>query len=278
MYREAAPCKYKEISSGYKFLSLHLRALWPLADGPMSKKTRRAPAQKVQDGSALTELGQQIAEWKELTAWMETAKVKERELREQIVAGIFPDGLVEGTNKLESEDGNATVKQPYNYKLDETALDAVMPELGKLNEDLLDVSGPDALIRYKPALNLERYRLLSEEEQEIFAQALTITPGLPSLELALPSDVTTPIMDAYEEAKKEATIRTGKTNRRATLGDLSKRDAMIAENSALLAHRRKNKKPSKTSFHKALAKGKKSRPAIAALSKKAPARKKLKQK
>lgn len=137
----------------------------------MAKK-QAAPA------PALTaELLALIAERDQILPWLEQAKARELELRAQIAAALFPSP-VEGANRLFTEDGyQIYLDHKINRNIDEAAIDAVMAELpeGCPAREL------GFLIRYKPALVMDGYRALPEDQLRIVQQAITETPGSPKL-------------------------------------------------------------------------------------------------
>lgn len=146
-------------------------------------------------------------EWQEVSLWLDTAKAREMELRKQLCATFFPEP-VEGTNNAFAEiDGKkyaVKVGHKLNRKLDPAALDAVMPELGKLDPALCELG---VLIKYEAELVKKGYNALTDEQRKIFEQALTITEGAPELTItevgAEEAPPATPIMDAYEAAKEK---------------------------------------------------------------------------
>jgi len=144
-------------------------------------------------------------EWQEVSLWLDTAKAREMELRKKLCATFVPEP-VEGTNNAFAEiDGKqyeVKVGHKLNRKLDPAALDAVMPELGKLDPALCELG---VLIKYEAELVKKGYNALTDEQRKIFEQALTITEGAPELTISeVAGEVTaTPVMDAYEAAKEK---------------------------------------------------------------------------
>ena len=123
-----------------------------------------------------------VREWKEISAWMETAKKTEKELREKIAAALFPSP-VEGVNRVQVVLDGSTVEvaldHKINRKLDEPGLDAVMLQLPE--DSPYRQAG--VLIAYKPSLVLKGFRTMPDDQRRIFSQCLTETPGLPSLDV-----------------------------------------------------------------------------------------------
>lgn len=106
----------------------------------------------------------------------------EMALRKELFAMAFPSPK-EGTNDLALPNGwKAKAVYKLDRKLDEAALPAVMDALRKL-----DVIA-ESLVRYKPELDTKAYKALSDANQAIFNQCLTIKPASPSLELIQPKE------------------------------------------------------------------------------------------
>ncbi len=123
-----------------------------------------------------------LREWKEISTWVDTAKKKEMELRQQICAAFFPKP-VEGINRVITMlDGNEieiAVDHCINRKLDEAVLDSVMLSLPEDSP----YRQPGVLVAFKPSLVLKGFRTLPDDQRRIFSAALTETPGSPSLEI-----------------------------------------------------------------------------------------------
>lgn len=134
-----------------------------------------------------------IALWWETQQQLSKLKATEALLRNKIFKHWFP-APVEGTNSLPLPDG-FVAKGVYkiNRDVDEAAL-----KLYTSSQVVEGVpAGPsvfeahqisvDALIRYKPELNIRAYRALTDEQRKIFDQALTIKVGMPDLKISPPS-------------------------------------------------------------------------------------------
>lgn len=121
-----------------------------------------------------------ITEWKESVAVLHRAKGNEAALRRKVLSAFCPEPQ-EGTNKVELPSGwKLNVKQPYSYKVDEAALDAMRQSLPP--------GTVDQLVRFKPELDKRAYKGLVEQHRNIFDEALIIKPGSPSLELVAPKE------------------------------------------------------------------------------------------
>jgi hypothetical protein len=128
--------------------------------------------------------------------WLKPAQTRELEIRAQLAASLCPSP-VEGVNRILTADGyEVTVDHKVNRKLDEAALDSVMPAL----DESYRVLG--VLVQYKPSIVMEGLRTLPAEQLKIFQQAITETPGTPALTIKkVEAAPATPIMDAYHKAK-----------------------------------------------------------------------------
>lgn len=135
-----------------------------------------APASAI-SGAIVT----QLAEWQEVSTWLEKAKVQEMQLRLALAANFFP-APKEGVNHiLVPFDGRVlqlTLDHKINRKIDEAALDAVMQQLPE-DSPFRSVG---VLIEYKPVLVMKGFRVLPEDQARIFAQALTEKAGAPQLD------------------------------------------------------------------------------------------------
>ena len=141
------------------------------------QKTKNDAAPAVVAPALTPEVKSQISEWSEIKKWLSVAKTRENEIR-QALAAFFVPNPKEGTNNVQGEGFAVKLSHTVSRKLDEAALDAVMPQL----PEQFRVIGN--LISYKPTFSLEVYRAMSAEEKKIFEQALTINEdGTPTLEI-----------------------------------------------------------------------------------------------
>lgn len=122
-----------------------------------------------------------IREWEKAKAALKKAQAEELNARLLVGETFFTEraknqtegsetAMVEGVWKL-------TWKQPYNYNVDEAALDAVKKALEQRKLD------PDEFFRYKPALKMDAYRKADDETLLILADAVESKPGTPQLEI-----------------------------------------------------------------------------------------------
>lgn len=157
----------------------------------MSKKpTASAPAIDAQ-------IKPYLDEWMVLTKRLEVDKAREIELRKYLGAVFFPTPE-EGVNRIKTADGfEFALEHKINRKLDEAALDAVMSELPEESP----YRNLGVLIQYKPSLVLSGYREMPADQKLIFSQALTETPGTPSLEVNI-------LTEESEAARDPATAPT----------------------------------------------------------------------
>lgn len=120
----------------------------------------------------------QINRWYELQAKLREIKAEEMFLRILIYKGLFPKPS-EGTNTFDLGVDKWAFKaqRVIDRKVDEAALAA-------LKEDLIKEEIPvDDLIRWKPELEVKKYRALTAEQRTRFEQVLIIKDGSPQLEL-----------------------------------------------------------------------------------------------
>jgi hypothetical protein len=118
--------------------------------------------------------------WQQTKAQVEQLTATERRLREELFGAAFP-APIEGTNNAELPEGwklKGVLK--INRTIDEAALPAVKEAVRGMNFN------PDPLVKYKPELVLKDYKALPENVRHVFDAALTIKPGLPTIELVPP--------------------------------------------------------------------------------------------
>lgn len=131
-----------------------------------------------------------LFDWYNAQAELARWKSREALLRARMFKHYFPTPK-EGTNDLALgpllqaagiEDDGRVLKGGHviNRSVDEAALLVLMPAL---NEKKIPV---EKLIKRKPELAVGEYRKLTDEERNLFDQALVIKPGTPSLEVVLP--------------------------------------------------------------------------------------------
>jgi hypothetical protein len=122
--------------------------------------------------------------WEEANEALAIAKVRESELRAQLV-NICSGGLTldEGTNKFPVPgNGHETINivQPYNYTVDKDIW--LTKVAGKLPAHLCEDGG---LMTMHPKLSMSVYRKLSSTHLKIVSLAVTAKPGMPQVEVKL---------------------------------------------------------------------------------------------
>lgn len=119
-----------------------------------------------------------IAEWTELKESIGLLRAQESALRARIVNECFGE-LSEGINRAVATGLEIVVHHEVSRKVDETIVDS--PKFAA-NCRAVKLS-LDALIRYKPELNLRDYRKLTEQQLRLFDNCLVIKPGSDKLEI-----------------------------------------------------------------------------------------------
>ncbi len=122
-----------------------------------------------------------LSQWFVMQEQLKKLKASEMLLRQKIFGFYFP-APKEGTNSVPLPD-QYVLKGKYtvNREIDPGALQAMRERFA-----LANVSA-DKLVQYKPSLVLSEYRTLTEEQRQLFDQALIIKPGSPALEIVLPA-------------------------------------------------------------------------------------------
>lgn len=115
--------------------------------------------------------------WYKMKAELKKLTDAEMELRQFIFKGKFISP-VEGTNRLGLGEGwDLKAVHVINRSVDEPALGILIQ---KFQESKIPV---DALIKYRPELVKSEYNALTNEQKQLFDQALTIKPGAPQLDV-----------------------------------------------------------------------------------------------
>ena len=121
-----------------------------------------------------------LKQWAKAQLKLALAKGLESELRAKIYLYSFDDPT-EGTNSKPLANGYLLkAKLPIDRKVDESQIDSVRKLLAKAGGSL------DAVVRFKPELNVAVYKALPEKQKEIVDTMVTAEPGMPQLEIVLP--------------------------------------------------------------------------------------------
>lgn len=121
-----------------------------------------------------------LAEWYRIQEELKKVKAREMLLRQKIFKFYFPTPT-EGTNNFDLPDG-------YVLKGKHTINRDIDPGAFQVLRKTFEEAGihPDALVQYKPSLVKKEYNTLTEEQKQLFDQALIVKPGSPALEIVLP--------------------------------------------------------------------------------------------
>lgn len=124
-----------------------------------------------------------MEEWYRLQQQLAEIKGKEMALRLRIFKHHFPNPK-EGTNTVPLNDGTGCELKgvhKINRSVEKAALVVLAP---KFEEAKIAVGD---LIEYKPELKIAEYRTLTEEQRELFDQALIVKDGTPDVKIVLPA-------------------------------------------------------------------------------------------
>lgn len=121
-----------------------------------------------------------LNEWEQLTKDLALMSQREKELRQRIFDACFDDPK-EGTNKKPLKGGYVLNAQ---YKLNRTIDAAQLPAVRELLEK--ENVSFDSVFKFKPDLVTSGYKALTGNAKTVVDMALTIKPGLPTLEIVLP--------------------------------------------------------------------------------------------
>lgn len=128
------------------------------------------------------DLPTQIEQWKMAQQVVRDWAAYEKTLRERIVTGLADASKEEGTETVTAPTGDKLkiVKKQY-YKLanKNNELDAML----EAHKDVIPDDLAALLIKWEPDLNVKNFKALAPEVQALFNDVLTVTPGMPSIEL-----------------------------------------------------------------------------------------------
>lgn len=135
------------------------------------------PTDVQEEGAQLT-YEQTLARWYELKQTIAHLQAEERTLREGLFQGTFPDPK-EGVNTHKLEDGTQ-VKGTYrlNRKVDVEEWEKIRP--------ILTAEEEENVFKVSVSLMTGAYKKLADDRVAIIDKCLTITPGLPSLDVKPP--------------------------------------------------------------------------------------------
>lgn len=121
-----------------------------------------------------------MIKWSEMVQQLKTLRTAEMLLRKKITIHYFPLAI-EGTQSVKLNAGyKLRLTLPYDRSFDMGAL-AAGREM--FQENGINV---DSLMRTKYELKKKEYNTLTEEQRNLFDQALIIKPGSPTLEIVAP--------------------------------------------------------------------------------------------
>jgi len=95
------------------------------------------------------------------------------EMRIEIVSHYFPDSPI-GTSKAEDDSFEIKAKFGLNYRVDKNAFEAMA---ALLSADELDC------VRWKPELDLKKYKSLDDSERQNLDECIIVTPSAPTVEI-----------------------------------------------------------------------------------------------
>lgn len=114
-----------------------------------------------------------ISNYLEAKSMLDHYKIKERELRIELVDEFFKDQS-DGTRKAEIDSCTIKAKFGTNYNLSQKAVDEVYSSLS--DEEL-------ECINFKPTLIMSTYKKLTPELREALDSCITTSAALPSIEV-----------------------------------------------------------------------------------------------
>lgn len=124
-----------------------------------------------------------IVQWRHTKVHLDNYKIKEMELRKEIVAGCFSEDQVEGTENIElGNDWKLKAVKKMNYRC-VGKQEKIIATLAKLPSEL-----SKRLVSWKPSLSTREFKLLENGQAKIVSEIVEIRPGTPTLELIAPKE------------------------------------------------------------------------------------------
>ncbi len=131
---------------------------------------------------------QKLQRWLDAGKALAEAKAAEAEARLSVVDAFpFDEDIAEGTQRLPLAGGyQLKVVKKLNYKLsnDDNVCDQALTKIEKLDAEGAFIA--ERLVKWSPSLSVSEYRDLPNRYREILDEVLTVTAGMPTLELIEP--------------------------------------------------------------------------------------------
>lgn len=123
-------------------------------------------------------------EWYAIQAEVRALQARERELRDQIAREIFalPASVREGTHATEIGGVKLKLTMRQNYSLNKTELESALTAIERHGADGQLLA--ERLVKFKPELSVSEYKKAPDWARDLLSPALTIKPGMPTLEIA----------------------------------------------------------------------------------------------
>lgn len=125
-----------------------------------------------------------VIAWARAADELETAKARELDLRQQLLAAAFSD-LQPGTSNLELGAGyQLQAVMRLNHSLEPTLTRLALDEIRATGD--VGTHLAERVVRWTPELVISEWKKLPGKIAEVLGQALTSKPGQPSLKLVPP--------------------------------------------------------------------------------------------
>lgn len=121
-------------------------------------------------------LYEKLEHHRQISAQLKDLKIEEAALRQDICDEIL-EGMDVGTHNLTVNDLKVKAVKKVSHKIDKDLL-----------EENIDLMTPEEseCVRYKPELNLTKYKKLDDAESSgMLDECITVSPSMPSLEVQL---------------------------------------------------------------------------------------------
>jgi len=137
-----------------------------------------------------------LQEWYKIDSELKALKIREAELRTSLVASMFDAAKIEGVETVDIGNGwqlKSTKCQNYRATNVDHQTEALLNAIG-----IFDPGAASGLVKWSPDLSIKVYREvlaasdLHPEIKPLLSAAITVTPGMPQLEMVAPDEPTVP--------------------------------------------------------------------------------------
>lgn len=125
-----------------------------------------------------------LVQWNKTQGILQTYKLKEQELRLEIVRRKFETAPIGTTNFDLPKGFKLKCVKKQTYRVDTAEVETALDEIRKLGNEGVFIA--NRLIKWKPELSLTEYKQIPEKVKAIIDKVLTISDAMPTLEIVEP--------------------------------------------------------------------------------------------